>query len=364
MAPGLIEKGFKCSSNPHGHARCKLCGEETNFANLRHDIHEADETSDSVPAKKTTHGTVEALYQRLAQHMPDDSAEIPNHTAEALQVDKVINPGKEGPQSSRDTFELEADSIALSTHQNHLQGNKESADGAPPRSSKDPKLPTISENDARTYRSFLATNAEASLDLKEYFHKKTNSSGENPDFTDHRTSPPVVKNLYFSHGPWSEYANAEIEAKELQRISEMDDIVHRQVMRSDVNNSGQLWVTHSVAVRGRLKALLQTRVFKDHPDVGGLIPHELLLSQPFTPVVHRWKMLVDLSNELTRPFGIETLMGIIFPCVEGKLSVIKHIRSSNFCSWEDLNLILSPGEIVLSQKHASKQPSRFSTCTR
>lgn len=104
-------------------------------------------------------------------------------------------------------------------------------------------------------------------------------------------------------------------------------------------------------MRGRLKEMLHSRVFKNHPDVGSPNSDELLLERPFIPVVHRWKMLEDLLLESPRPFGVETLRDILLPCVENQLSVIKQIRSSGLCSWTDLNLILCPGEIVLSQQY-------------
>lgn len=352
MSSGDVEQGLECSSHPHVHAICKLCGEEVTIVGLRHNVGEVDETPSSVSIEKTTtSGTIEPLNP-LSEHNPlGDRAKIPDHAVGASSVDTSLTPESKELPSIHDTAELETDATVPPIHQNHAESNKELAEGVASQTDTGPKLPQPSLDEKRDHRFSLATDIKASTSAHEDLHKKNTSSGENPEFTDYRTPPPVVKSLYFSAGRWSEYANADIEAKELRRLSERDDIVHQQIMRTDANDSGQLWKTDSVIVRGRLKQMLQARVFKDHPEVGSPSADELFLGTPFTPVVHRWKMLEDLLKESPRPFGVETLRDILLPCVENQLSVIEQIRSSGLCSWENLNLILCPGEIVLSQKY-------------
>lgn len=351
MSLGDTEKGSRCSSFPHVRANCRICGKEISVFGLRHNINEVDETHSSASMEQITSGTTEPLNSLSEHDALADKDEIPYREAGPSPVDTSLEPESEELSANLGSAELGKDATASPVHQTHVQGNKELAEEISSQPDTGPKLPPPSRDDKRDLRFSLATDIKVSVSMKEHLRKENASSGKTPEFMGYRTSPPTVKNLYLSAGRWSEYANADIEAKELRRLSERDDIVHRQIMRTDANDSGQLWETDSVIVRGRLKQMLQARVFKDHPEVESPSADELLLEKPFTPVVHRWKMLEDLLKEPPRPFGVETLRDILLPCVENQLSVIERIRSSGLCSWEDLNLILCPGEIVLSQQY-------------
>lgn len=346
-----IEEKSQCSSVPHIRAICRMCGEEITSFTLRHDIHKVDDAHSSASTEEVAGGTIETLNPLSDNNALVHKADITDHAMRTSPVDTPLNPeGTELP-SIHSTAELEKDATASPVHQNHIEGNEELAEELSSHSDTETKLPPTSRDKKRNLRFSLATDIKASTSMKEHLHKKNAPPEKPPDFMDYRTSPPKVKKLYWSARRWSEYANADIEAKELKRLSERDDIVHRQIMRTDVNDSGQLWETFSVVVRGRLKRMLQERVFKDHPGIGNPNADELVLERPFTPVVHRWKMMEDLLKEPTRPFGVETLSDILLPCVEKQLSVIEQIRSSGLCSWVDLNLILCPGEVVLSHRY-------------
>lgn len=350
MPFGDLEKGSQCSDVPHIHAKCKLCGEYVTGAFLRHRTHEVDETHDSASIEKATSGMNELLGPLLKHKALDDRTEVAHHAAKASPVDTPLISEEKETQSINGNSGLGRDAAVFSVCQNDAQGYRELAEGSASQTDTGPKLPRNRRDEKRDLRFYIATDIKLSEYAKERYHK-INSSGNTSEFVDCRPSPPKVKNLYWSAGRWSKYANADIEAKELKRMSEKDDIVHRQIMRKDANDSGQLWETSSVIVRGSLKRMLQERVFKDHPTIGSPNSDELVLEKPFTPVVHRWKMLEDLLNESTTPFGVEALKNILLPCIENQLSVIEQIRSSGLCLWEDLDLILCPGEIVLSQQH-------------
>lgn len=359
MPLGDLEKGSQCSNLPHIHAKCKLCGEFITAFHLRHNIHEVDDAQDTASIEKATSVTNEPLSPSSENDALNDGTEIPPQAAGASSVDTPLTPKEKELPSIKATSDLGKDATVSPVHQNHVQGKRELAEGVASQADTGPKLPPHHWDEKRDLRFSLATDIKASKSVKEHVHKKNTSSGKTSEFVDYRPSPPTVKNLYWSAGRWSEYANADIEAKELRRMSERDDIVHRQIMRANANDSGQLWETFSVIVRGSLKRMLQERVFKDHPAIGNPNADELVLTKPFTPVVHRWKMLEDLLNESTTPFGVEALKNILLPCVESQLSVIKQIRSSGLCSWEDLNLILCPGEIVLSQQYGVQAAFRI-----
>lgn len=342
-----LKNGSQCSNLPHIHAKCKLCGELVTGLHLRHKIHEVDDAQDTASIEKATSVKNEPLSLLSVHDALKAETEIPHHAPGASPVETPLTPEEKEPPSTGGTAELAKDVTVSPGLQNHVQGNGEPAEEV----ATGPKLPPNHWDEKRDLRFSLATNMKASESLKEHIHNKDTSSGKTSEFVDYRPSPPAVKNLYWSGGRWSEYANADIEAKELQRISARDDIVHRQIMRTDAKDSGQLWETFSVIVRGSLKRMLQERVFKDHPAIGNPNADELELTKPFTAVVHRWKMLKDLLNESTTPFGVEALKDILLPCVENQLAVIEQIRSSGLCAWENLDLILCPGEIVLSQQY-------------
>lgn len=351
MPFGDLEKELQCSTLPHVHAKCRLCGENVSAFGLRHNIHEVDETEYSASIEKATSETSELLKPLSEQNALGDSSELPYRAAEESPVDTPINLEGKQSLSIHGTAELEKDATVSPIHQNQSQSNKELKEGAVSQPDTEPKLPPHSRDEKRDHRFSLATDIKASASMKEHIDKENSSSGRKLEVLDYCELPPTVKNLYWSAGRWSEYANADIEAKELKRLSYRDDIVHRQIMRTDASDSGQLWETDSVMVRGRLKRILQAHVFKGHPAIGNPHADELELTKPFTPVVHRWKMLQDLLDEPTPPFGVATLRDILLPCVENQLSVIEQIRSSGLCSWGNLNLILCPGEIVLSQQY-------------
>lgn len=351
MPLGDLDKGSQCSDVPHVHAQCKLCGENVAVASLRHNIHEVNKTHDSESTEKAISGMHELLDRLLEHKALNDKTEISHNAERESPVDTQLIPEEKELPSIHGTSEIGKDATVSPVRQNHAQDNKELAEGVASQTGTGPKLPPNYRDTKRDLRFSLATDTKVSESAKERIHKENTSSRKPSKFMDYRPSPPKVKNLYWSAGRWSEYANADIEAKELKRMSEKDDIVHRQIKRKDANDSGQLWETSSVIVRGSLKRMLQERVFKDHPAIGSPNSDELVLKKPFTPVVHRWKILEDLLNESTTPFGVETLKNILLPCVEDQLAVIEQIRSSGLCSWEDLDLILCPGEIVLSQQY-------------
>lgn len=351
MPFGDLEEGSQCSDVPYIHVKCKLCGEDVTGAFLRHKPHEVDETHDSASIKKATSGMNDLLGPMLEHKALDDRTEIPHDAAGPTPVKTPLISEKEETTSINGNSELGKDATMLPVGQNDAQGHPELAEEVASQTDTGPKLPPNPRDEKRELRFSLATDIKVSESAKERIHKENTSSGKSSEFVDYRPSPPKVKNLYWSAGRWSEYANADIEAKELRRISERDDIVHRQIMRKDATDSGQLWETFSVIVRGPLKQMLHERVFKDHPAIGNPNADELVFAKPFTPVVHRWKLLEDLLNGSTTSLGVKTLKDILLPCVESQLSVIEQIRSSGLCAWEDLNLILCPGEIVLSQQY-------------
>lgn len=208
---------------------------------LRHNVCEVDKTPSSVSIEETTtRGTIEPLNPLSEQNPLDDRAKIPDHAVGASSMDTSLTPESKELPSIHDTAELETDATVPPIHQNHAQSKKELAEGVASQTDTGPKLPQPSLDEKRDLRFSMATDIKASASENERLHKKNTSSGENPEFTDHRTSPPIVKSLYFSAGRWSEYANADIEAKELKRLSERDDIVQRQIMQTDAKGSGQL----------------------------------------------------------------------------------------------------------------------------
>ena len=157
-----------------------------------------------------------------------------------------------------------------------------------------------------------------------------------------------VKNLYAitgrtskRHIRWSEYATAEDEEKELQRLTSGFDVIHRLQHMEDENDI-TAWQTHSILIRGDLKQGILTKALTGYPEVD-LSKPEIEFKPPFAPLVHRWEDLQKHAEKATASADASVsvdrnaeLLDILKKVVASGLTALERVKVKGQVDFDDL----------------------------
>lgn len=185
-----------------------------------------------------------------------------------------------------------------------------------------------------------------------------------PDFV----PSPLVKRLYATGDKecscgtrWSEYADPTVEERQLKLQSAKYDIVHRQRRVKNVDNAGKLWETDSVVVRGTTKQFLVAGPLNGYTGIN-LNASELKFYPPFEPIIHRWPSFSKLRSQTNMMSLVAPFIDIFQPDIEPNLALIDEISSSGKIRWNDIWLILAPGELFRSYEKGAPAVYRLLEC--
>ena len=171
-----------------------------------------------------------------------------------------------------------------------------------------------------------------------------------------------IKNLYAinaygrrSPTRWSEYADPDVEEKELQRLTAGYDVVHRK-MRGEDRHGNTSWQTHSILIRGDLKRDILATALEGYPNLD-LKASELEFKPPFEPLVHRWEKLQERAVEMrdsavtaedrARVVNNAVLLKTLRGVVSSSLAALDKIKTTGKIDFDMLWTIFPPGELVL-----------------
>ena len=165
---------------------------------------------------------------------------------------------------------------------------------------------------------------------------------------------------------WSEYADPDVEEKELQRLTAGYDIVHRKERGQD-RHGNTSWQTHSILIRGGLKRDVLAKALAGYPNLN-LEASEMEFKPPFEPLVHRWaklqesvtemKTLAVTADDRTRVDNNVVLMKTLKDVISSSLTALDKIKRTDQVEFDMLWMLFPPGELVVSYESGVEQVYR------